>query len=173
MRKESIKKKEEIAKNYNINLQTNAIKFYNHRQKLKNEILEGDKKILDDFVVKNNKINQKYQNIKHILNKFTKNSSNIESKDFFDFYSILKESIDIKNIKKEYKVLIKKTILYMSKFENKLLKESIEKEDKEILNEIISHDKNDNILDIDLTLIERAKEIISQTKKSSKQNENE
>ena len=49
----------------------------------------------------------------------------------------------------------------MSKFENKLLKESIEKEDKEILNEIISHDKNDNILDIDLTLIERAKEIIS------------
>ena len=173
MRKESIKKKEEIAKNYNINLQTNAIKFYNHRQKLKNEILEGDKKILDDFVVKNNKINQKYQNIKHILNKFTKNSSNIESKDFFDFYSILKESIDIKNIKKEYNVLIKKTILYMSKFENKLLKESIEKEDKEILNEIISHDKNDNILDIDLTLIERAKEIISQTKKSSKQNENE
>ena len=173
MRKESIKQNEEISKNYNINLQTNAINFYNHRQQLKKEILEGDKKILDDFVVKNNQINQKYQNIKKILNDLTKHSNNFELNDFFDFYSILKESIDIRNIKKEYNDLIKKTILIMSKFENKLLKKSIEKEDKEILNEIILHDKNDNILDIDLTLIEKAKEIISQTKKSSKQNENE
>ena len=49
MRKESINKNEEISKNYNINLQSYAINFYNHRQKLKNEILEGDKKILDEF----------------------------------------------------------------------------------------------------------------------------
>ena len=62
----------------------------------------------------------------------------------------------------------------MSKYENKLLKQSIEKEDKDILNEILLlHDKNDNILDIDLILIERAKEIISQTKKSLNQNEEE
>ncbi len=147
--------------------------FYNQKQKLKKEILEGDKKILDDFVVKNNQINQKYQNIKKILNDLTKHSNNIELNDFFDFYSILKESIDIRNIKKEYNDLIKKTILIMSKFENKLLKKSIEKEDKEILNEIILHDKNDNILDIDLTLIEKAKEIISQAKKSSKKKEEE
>ena len=174
MRKESINKNEEISKNYNINLQSYAINFYNHRQKLKNEILEGDKKILDEFIENNNKINQKYQNIKHILNEFIKNSNNIELNNFFDFYSILKESIDIKNIKKEYNNLIKKTILIMSKYENKLLKQSIEKEDKDILNEILLlHDKNDNILDIDLILIERAKEIISQTKKSLNQNEEE
>ena len=127
-----------------------------------------------NFIENNNKINQKYQNIKHILNEFIKNSNNIELNNFFDFYSILKESIDIKNIKKEYNNLIKKTILIMSKYENKLLKQSIEKEDKDILNEILLlHDKNDNILDIDLILIERAKEIISQTKKSLNQNEEE
>ena len=58
-------------------------KLVSDRNTIKKEILEGDKKILDDFAIKNNKINQKYQDIKHILNEFTKYSSNIESKRFF------------------------------------------------------------------------------------------
>ena len=161
-RKEEIKKNENKSKSYSKSLENINKKYIKKRLKLRKKIIENEKKILDDFIERNNKINEKYENLKNIFNEFNNYSDEIELNDFFDFFLTFKNSIDIKDIKKEYFDLINKLILIMSKFKNQLLNEAIEKEDKETLIELINHNKIDNILYKEEDLIDKAITIISQ-----------
>ena len=114
-----------------------------YRKKYKNQIIDLNKKLIDkrkkvktafsnnrkslkDVIERNNKINEKFLKLKNIEIEL-KNNENIDISTFNNLYNELKNVIDIKNIKNEYKRICEYVINKLSEIKKNHILKSFEK----------------------------------------------
>ena len=174
--------KKNIEGKYNIyyqDIENNQKKYEENIKKYKNQIIDLNKKLIDkrkkvktafsnnrkslkDVIERNNKINEKFLKLKNIEIEL-KNNENIDISTFNNLYNELKNVIDIKNIKNEYKRICEYVINKLSEIKKNHILKSFEKgtkNQKETLKKLIE-DIKDNILIIDESIIVEAEKIIN------------
>ena len=165
--------------NYYQNIENNKKKYEENIKKYENQIIDLNKKLIEkrkkvktafsnnrkslkDVIEKNNKINEKFLKLKNIEIEL-KNDENIDIPTFNNLYKELKDVIDIKNIKNEYKRICEYVINKLSEIKKKHIVNAFEKgtkNQKETLKKLIE-DIKDNILIIDESIIIEAENIIN------------
>ena len=155
----------EDLKNYENQILNLNKKLIEKRKKVKTAMI-NNRKSLNEVIEKNNKINEKYIELKKIENELKKNE-NIDIPTFNNLYNDFKKVIDIKDIKKEYKRISEFVIKSLSEIKKNHIQKNLEKgtkNQKEILKKLLE-DLKDNILIIDNEiLIEEAEKIIKNGK---------
>ena len=156
----------ENCKNYETEIEKILTDTNEKRKKINEVNAEIVTKELNEAIVKIDSINEKVDIMNSILSEVSNNVNSNNTINFQSLYSDLKNVIELKEVKNEYKLSIESIITKLSQIKEQAInKDLIEnaKNRKELITKHIA-DINENILSINKEIIDKANAFLQSTK---------